>query len=128
MNADSVFQYLQQGARIALGATASLGETLQDPQQREQLVAALSQQLSEKAQEFSQKGEVTEREARQQLERWLDGQAPQGSNSPEQPSAATASPPTSATAPASTQDEIRQMIETLGTLRGELARYRQSGG
>ena len=128
MNADSVFQYLQQGARIALGATASLGETLQDPQQREQLVAALSQQLSEKAQEFSQKGEVTEREARQQLERWLDGQAQQGSNSPEQPSAATASPPPSAAAPASTQDEIRQMIETLGTLRGELARYRQSGG
>jgi len=128
MNADSVFQYLQQGARIALGAAASLGETLQDPQQREQLVAALSQQLSEKAQEFSQKGEVTEREARQQLECWLDGQAPQGSNSPEQPSAATASPPPSAGTPASTQDEIRQMIETLGTLRGELARYRQSGG
>lgn len=62
---------LQQGFRITVGATASLVETLQDPQKRQVTFQDLQQQWGEKAEEWAEKGIITEAEARQYVDQWL---------------------------------------------------------
>ncbi|MFN9175685.1 MAG: thylakoid-associated protein, partial [Synechocystis sp.] len=62
---------LQQGFRITVGATASLVETLQDPQKRQITFQDLQQQWGQKAEQWAEKGSVTEAEARQYVEQWL---------------------------------------------------------
>ncbi len=64
MNSDNLTQLLQQRFRITLGATASLVETLQDPQKRNQNLSDLRSELNHLTQEWAEKGEVTEQEAR----------------------------------------------------------------
>jgi polyhydroxyalkanoate synthesis regulator phasin len=62
---------LQQGFRITVGATATLVETLQDPQKRQITFQDLQQQWGEKAEQWAEKGTVTEAEARQYVDQWL---------------------------------------------------------
>jgi polyhydroxyalkanoate synthesis regulator phasin len=64
MNVDSLTNLLQQGFHLTLGATASLVETLQDPQKRTENLSQISSELSHLANEWAAKGEMTEQEAR----------------------------------------------------------------
>ncbi|OLP17499.1 hypothetical protein BST81_14260 [Leptolyngbya sp. 'hensonii'] len=64
MNSDNLFQLLQKGFRISLGAAASVIETLQDPQKRNQGFTQLSEQWSQLSEEWATKGAATEQEAR----------------------------------------------------------------
>jgi hypothetical protein len=64
MNANNIFQFVQQGFRITVGATASLVETLQDPQKRTEAISEMQTEFNQKADEWAQKGEITEQEAR----------------------------------------------------------------
>ena len=62
---------LQQGFRITVGATATLVETLQDPQKRQITFQDLQQHWGEKAAQWAEKGILTEAEARQYVDQWL---------------------------------------------------------
>ena len=62
---------LQQGFRITIGATASLVETLQDPQKRQLTAQDLQQQWGVQAERWSEKGSQTESEARQYVDQLL---------------------------------------------------------
>lgn len=64
MNSDNLTQLLQQGFHITLGVTASLVETLQDPQKRTENLSQLRSELDQLATELAAKGEMTEQEAR----------------------------------------------------------------
>lgn len=64
MNADNLTNLIQQGFHLTLGATASLVETLQDPQKRTENLSQISSELSHLANEWAAKGEMTEQEAR----------------------------------------------------------------
>ncbi|GAB4524676.1 MAG: hypothetical protein Tsb0014_03340 [Pleurocapsa sp.] len=64
MNNNNVVQLIQQGFHIALGATASCVETLQDPQKRAETFTEIQTELNQKTQEWSEKGAVTEAEAK----------------------------------------------------------------
>ncbi|WP_240966362.1 hypothetical protein [Nodosilinea sp. P-1105] len=65
MNPDTLSQSLQKGFRVTLGATASLIEAMQDPQQSRQTFSGLGNDVNRLTEELEIKGEVTEREARQ---------------------------------------------------------------
>ncbi|TVP66856.1 MAG: hypothetical protein EA342_10675 [Leptolyngbya sp. LCM1.Bin17] len=65
MNSDTLSQSLQKGFRVTLGATASLIEAIQDPQQSRQTFSGLGNDVNRLTEELEIKGEVTEREARQ---------------------------------------------------------------
>ena len=71
MNENTFLRELQQGYRVAIGMTVTLLETLQDPDKREITFSELKQQWSQHSQEWSEKGQVTEREAKETLENWL---------------------------------------------------------
>lgn len=68
---NSLKQILQQGMRIAMGATVSCIETLQDPQKRAETIKLLQTELNQKIQEWSVKGEVTEAEVKALIDHWL---------------------------------------------------------
>ena len=64
MNPDNLPQMLQTGFHLTLGATSFLIETLQDPQKREENLDKLKSDLGLLADELLEKGEMTDREAR----------------------------------------------------------------
>ena len=65
---NSLINVVQQGFRIAIGATADCVETLQDPQKRAETLSELQTELSQKTQQWSEKGEVTEQQAKEFME------------------------------------------------------------
>ena len=71
MNTDNLTQLLQQSFRLTLGATASLVETLQDPQKRTDNLDRMQSELSHLATEWAAKGEMTEQEARNFVNNFL---------------------------------------------------------
>ena len=63
-SSNPLLEIAQQGFRITVGAGTSLLETVQNPQKRSEAISQLQIELNEKAREWSQKGEITEQEAR----------------------------------------------------------------
>lgn len=111
MNSNNLFQFLQQGFHVTIGATATLMETVSDPQKREAALSHLQTEFSARTREWAEKGEVTEQEARKILDELLrqrNGGKERGNNSP------------------STQDttnvgsELRELTEEIISLRKEL--------
>jgi polyhydroxyalkanoate synthesis regulator phasin len=89
MSNNPTVNILQKGLRIAVGATTTLVETLQDPQKRQQTLTELQGQLNEQTQLWAEKGEVTEAEARRMVETWLAQQKSQRTSSGSTPSSST---------------------------------------
>ncbi|MGL5065003.1 MAG: hypothetical protein ACRC62_33970 [Microcoleus sp.] len=64
MNSDNLSQMFKTGFHLTLGAASFAIETLQDPLKREENLAKLQSDLSLLADELLEKGEMTDREAR----------------------------------------------------------------
>jgi len=123
MNSDNLILLLQQGFRISLGATASLVETLQYPQKRSATLSKLGSELGQLTQEWAEKGEITEQEARS----YVDSLSRQQTNQ-----TTSATPPTAGTSPATpnpaaatdVQLEIQELIAQIAAMRAELENLR----
>ncbi len=118
MNSDSVWQFLQNGLRVTLGATTDFVETLQDPQKRQASLVELEQRW----QEWAAKGAVTEQEAKRLFESWLRNQSK--STSPEEAT------PEVAVSDVRDQPEksVEELTSQIASLRLELEKLRNSGG
>lgn len=112
---------LQQGFRLTVGATASLVETLQDPQKRQITLQDLQQQWGQKAEEWTEKGIVTEAEARQYVDQWL---AQLRKNTPGPSSGGGSQTIDFATA----QAELERLTQEIITLKEELANNKTGSG
>ncbi|NJR52980.1 MAG: hypothetical protein HC780_28900 [Leptolyngbyaceae cyanobacterium CSU_1_3] len=123
MNSDSVVLLLQKGFRVTLGATASLVESLQDPQKREQNLSKLRSELSQLTQEWAEKGEITEREARSFVDTIL-AQRNSSTTPTTVTTTATPIPPVSPEA----QVELQELTAQLAAIRAELERLRNQDG
>jgi polyhydroxyalkanoate synthesis regulator phasin len=124
MNSNNLLELLQTGFRVSLGATTSLVETLQDPQKREENLAELRSQLTQRVTEWAEKGQITEQEARSFIESILRQQ----STSNPYPTAGTSrgsvtTPPTT-TAPPDVQLEIEELTAQIAAIRTELEKLR----
>ncbi|WP_017292402.1 hypothetical protein [Geminocystis herdmanii] len=73
MENNTLLNIVQQGFRTALGATAEAIETLQDNQKRSQILSDLNVQWQEKSQTWSEKGTMTEQEAKKIIEQFFKG-------------------------------------------------------
>ncbi|NJR38284.1 MAG: hypothetical protein HC781_04830 [Leptolyngbyaceae cyanobacterium CSU_1_4] len=116
MNPDTLIQTLQKGYRVTIGATASILESLQDSQRREENFAKLKSDPAQLIEELAAKGEVTEREARS----FVDGVF-------SQPSAGTSPSETSASIPprtAAIQQDLQELTAQLAAIRIELEKLR----
>lgn len=129
MNSDTVIQLLQRGFRVTLGATASLVEILQDPQRRDANLSKLRTEFDQLAQEWAEKGSVTEQEARN----FVDSMFRQGNRSTSSPTenaeydygsgSTTVAAPPSAASP-DTQLELQELTAQLAAIRAELEALR----
>lgn len=123
MNANTLTHLLQQGFHLTLGATASLVETLQDPQKRTESLSQIGSELSHLTQEWAAKGEMTEQEARDFVFNFLNqlrAQAPISS-----PTTTVTNTPTQV-APPEVQLDLQELTAQITAMRIELERMRDS--
>lgn len=119
MNAENFVQLFQKGFRVTLGATASFVEVLQDPEKRHENLSKLNQEWSVLSEEWAQKGEVTEQEARSFVDTLLTNR---GANQ-----SATSAPGATVTAPSAPPDvqlELQELTAQIVAMRAELERLR----
>ncbi len=116
MNSDTIFQLLQQSLRVGVGLTASVLETLQDTQKRNQTLSELQGEIAKKTEEWAKKGEITEQEVREFLDQWLSQQTSSKTNP---------GSPASTKTKADMNQEIQQLTEKIITLRQELEYLRE---
>ncbi|HIK18367.1 MAG TPA: hypothetical protein IGS53_24200 [Leptolyngbyaceae cyanobacterium M33_DOE_097] len=119
MNTEEILQTAQKGFHITLGATATLIESLQDAQKREENAAKLRQDWQTLSEELALKGRTTEQEARVFVDSIMNRQSQSSSTSPN--TSSTASGPA---APPEVQQDIQSLTEQLASLRQELERLR----
>ena len=115
MNPETLPQLAQKCVRVALGATSSLIESLQDSQKRDENFTKLFQNPTEFTEELAVKGELTEQEARNFVDHIL---AQSGLVQGSQPTTvnATATP----VADTDTQSDLQELTAQLAALRKEL--------
>ena len=108
MNSDTIVQLIQQSMRVGVGFTASVLETLQDGQKRNQTISELQEEIAKKTEEWAAKGEITEQKAREFLDKWLNQQKSSKTNP---------GSPASTKTKADVGQEIQQLTEKIITLR-----------
>jgi polyhydroxyalkanoate synthesis regulator phasin len=128
MNPDNLPQMLQTGFHLTLGATSFLIETLQDPLKREENLDKLKSDLGELASELLEKGEMTDREARNFVDTIFSGPGNRENADSEsvwskQSDAATDAPPDSVVQP-DVKLEIQELTAHMAALRVELEKLR----
>lgn len=124
MNANNLFQVVQQGFRMTVGATASLLETIQDPQKRAETISELQTELSQKTREWAQKGEITEQEARRMLDNLFRQRGWQTNSEATRTSSETESTPYSTSE--NVESNLQELTEQIIALRTELEQLRKS--
>jgi polyhydroxyalkanoate synthesis regulator phasin len=129
MNADTVAQMIQKGFRVGLGATTSLVEGLQNPQQLEQELNRLRQdpgrfvgqavgQAGQYVDAWAVKGATTEQEARSVVDRFWAERT--GTVPPSEMTVTTTAMPVSS----DVQAELQDLTAQLTALRAELGQLR----
>lgn len=119
MNTENLTELIHKGFRVTLGATSSLIEILQDPYKRDENLEKVKSKFSELTDEWDEKGQVTEREARNFVDTILSQRS--SSSYPESTTVTTspsASVPTSI--PITTDPEPVREIQDLTTQIAEL--------
>ncbi len=127
MNPDTLVQLAQKSLRVTIGATATLLETLQDPQQREANLSRLKTDLSQMTDEWEVKGETTEREARSFVDSLLS-QASSRVNTAVSNEPRTVSTTVSTTATPiapDVQQDLQELTQQIAALRAELEKLRE---
>ncbi|MDJ0631647.1 MAG: hypothetical protein QNJ34_00505 [Xenococcaceae cyanobacterium MO_188.B29] len=124
MSNNNFLQIIQQGFRVTVGATTSLVETIQDPQKRTEALSQIQTELEQKTQEWSQKGEVTEQEARRIIDNLISQRGWQKktntANSNNQYSSSSNSSENSV------QSDLEELTEQIIALRKDLENLQQS--
>ncbi len=122
MNNNNIFlETAQKGFHITVGAATALIETVQNPQKRSETISQIQSELNQKAQEWSEKGAVTEQEAKT----FLNDLIQQQPWSKKQTSTTNSSNNTYS----SNQDVhggLQELKEDIVALRSELEKMRQS--
>jgi polyhydroxyalkanoate synthesis regulator phasin len=115
---------LKKGFHVSLGATSSLLESIQDPRKRDENLAQLRLGPNQITEIWSEKGEVTEQEARKFVDS-LVSQASQTNST----SSGSSRPATTVTTPETikAQVELEELTSQLADLRNQLAKEKQTG-
>lgn len=123
MNSDNLIQLLQKSLRVTLGATATLIETLQDPQRRDENLSKLRTELGQLTEEWEVKGETTEREARSFVDNMLTRST--GFNRQTGSEATSASTVSSPSPAPEVQQDLQELTTQIAAIRAELEKLRE---
>lgn len=119
---DTVLQLLKKGFRVTIGATATLIEVLQDPQRREQNLSRLRRELDQLTQEWAEKGEITEQEARSFVDTLMAQRRAAEDRAASEAIVTTTAVPVPP--PSSEVLELQELTTQLAAIRAELAHLR----
>jgi polyhydroxyalkanoate synthesis regulator phasin len=114
MNPDTLFQMIQKGFRVGVGATTVAIEGLQNPQVYEQNLQLLQTNPNQLLENLAQKGEVTERDARTMADQFI------GDRLGTRPASEMTVNTTAVTIGADAQAELQELTQQLAALRQEL--------
>jgi multidrug resistance efflux pump len=123
MDQTNPLQLLQKGFHVALGATTSVVESLQDPTKRQENMAHLRLDPLQLAQILEQKGAVTEQDARILVDT-LMAQQGNGNWNGASTQTTTVNASTVSSTPPGTQTELEELTAQLAAIRAELERER----
>ena len=114
----NIFELVQKGFRVTVGAAATLVETLQDPQKRDVTISEFRVELENRTAEWSEKGEMTETEARKFLENIFQKDSGKAAGDREVPTSAVE------VEDADLEKEIQVLTEEITKLKTELETLR----
>ncbi|MCY7278105.1 MAG: hypothetical protein LH702_31310 [Phormidesmis sp. CAN_BIN44] len=120
---DTILQLLKKGFRVTIGATATLIEVLQDPQRREQNLSRLRRELDQLAQEWAEKGEMTEQEARSFVDTLIAQRRADSDRAASEAIVTTTAVPVPP--PSSEVLELQELTAQLAAIRAELSHLRE---
>jgi polyhydroxyalkanoate synthesis regulator phasin len=116
MNTNDIFQNVQKGFRVTLGAAGTLVDSLQNPRSGEEALNKLRTNPDELVEELATKGEMTEQEARNFVDGLLSStQTAAPGNAPGRRSNDGAP-----TAPPDIQADLQVLTTQIAELRKEL--------
>ncbi|MDY7006352.1 MAG: hypothetical protein SWX82_21145 [Cyanobacteriota bacterium] len=124
MNPDNLTQLLQKGFRVTLGATSFFIETVQDSTKRDENLNKLSSDFNQLTEEWADRGEMTEQEARNFVDTILNQQNSQVNTD----STTVSSGPTSTSALVSldVQQDLLELTQEIADLRADLQKLQES--
>jgi len=130
MNTDTLMESVQTSFRVAVGATASLIEFLQDPQKQSENPNPWNSDWDQLSKEWAEKGEVTEQEARNFVDNMWNQSGDSGSGSePTDRSTDVAEPsPTNPPTDPEVQSELHELTQQVASLRAELEKLQEEKG
>lgn len=128
---DSVTELVQKGFRTSLGAASFLVETLQDPNKRDENLQKLnsnfnSMDFSQLTEEWAEKGETTERDARTFVDSMLQQRGTESTVNPDNLSDFPSNDPAENVARSNLQEELQELTAEIIALRTELEQYQDS--
>jgi polyhydroxyalkanoate synthesis regulator phasin len=128
---NTVTDFVQKGFRTSLGAASFLVETLQDPDKRDENLQKLnsnfnSMDFSQLTEEWAEKGEVTEREARTFVDNMLQQKGSDTSSNSDNFSDFPRNTSNQSSASSNLLQELQELTAEIIALRTELQQYRDS--
>lgn len=124
MNSNNLLELVQKGFRVTLGATASLVESVQDTQKREQNLELLKSDVNLVVQQLAEKGEITEQEARSFLNSLMAQANDAGSTQSYGTSSTPATTPVTTVVQPDVQLELEELTAQIAAMRTELEKLR----
>jgi polyhydroxyalkanoate synthesis regulator phasin len=124
MNPDNLTQLIQRGFRVTLGATSFFMETLQDSSKRDENLNKLNSDFHQLTDEWADRGEMTEREARNFVDTILTQQNSQvDTDSTTFPANPTSTP---GFAQSAIQRDLLELTSEIAALRADLQKLQDS--
>ncbi len=122
MNPDDLTQIIQKGFRVTLGATSFFMETLQDSNKRDENLNKLNSDFNQLTEEWAERGEMTEQEARNFVDTILNQQNSQVNTD----STTVSSTPLSDFAQSDIQRDLLELTKEIANLRIDLQQSQES--
>ena len=125
MNPDNLSEIIQKGFRVTLGATSFFMETLQDSSKRDENLNKLNSDFNQLTEEWAERGEITEREARNFVDTILNQQNSQANtNSITVPSSSISN---SGFVQSDIQKDLLELTQEIANLRADLQKSQELG-
>ena len=124
MNPVNLTQLLQRGFRVTLGATSFFIETVQDSSKRDENLNKLSSDFNQLTDEWAERGEMTEQEARNFVDTKLYQQNSQVNANTTTIYSSPASD--SSFAQSSIQKDLLELTQEISDLRADLQKFQES--
>ncbi|NEP85982.1 MAG: hypothetical protein F6K18_03645 [Okeania sp. SIO2C2] len=126
MNPDHLTQLLQKGFRVTLGATSFFIETVQDSSKRDENLNKLSTDFNQLTEEWADRGEMTEQEARNFVDTILNQQNTQVNTDSTTASSTPTSTSSSGVVSSDLQEDLLELTQEIAGLRADLQKLQES--